>query len=90
MNDYSTWLQRFMTETCILLFFSILASKSQQLLITDYAADTNRIQREFLFNDAIASQNLISRRSMKEGKFKLFKQKRQNKKDKLIYLSLCF
>jgi hypothetical protein len=44
-----------MTEICILLFFSNLASKLIQLLITAYTVNTNRIQREFDSNVAIAT-----------------------------------
>jgi hypothetical protein len=76
MSGYSTWLQRFMTETCILLFFSMLASKSQQLLITDYATDTNRIQREFLFNNCIQSQNLFSASKLSRQKTNFPKPRR--------------
>jgi hypothetical protein len=61
-----TVLRCFMAKTCISLFFFASASKSEQSLITAYtvktatcvtcAVKTNRIQREFLLNDAIASQ----------------------------------
>jgi hypothetical protein len=49
-----------MTDSYIFLFFCNLASKFQQLLIIANAADINRIQREFLFNNCIASQNYFS------------------------------
>jgi hypothetical protein len=67
MNRYLTVFQQIfaafcvlMTHSCILLFFHDLASKLRQLLITVNAADTNRFQREFLFNNCIHSQNLSS------------------------------
>jgi uncharacterized protein VirK/YbjX len=43
-------------KTCIFLFFSVSASKFVSLLITTEALSTNRIQREFYSNNAIASQ----------------------------------
>jgi hypothetical protein len=60
LDQDSTAFRHFMTEICILLFFTVLASKSRSLLITANAAHTNRIQRENLFNDAIASQEYFS------------------------------
>jgi hypothetical protein len=56
-------IQRLITKTCIFLFFTVLASKLAQLLITANADNTNRIQRENLFNNCIHSQNKISRLS---------------------------
>jgi hypothetical protein len=66
----STDICGFMTKICILLFYSVsrravtsrrrTASKLRTLLITANASNTNRIQREFLFNDAIASQEFSS------------------------------
>jgi hypothetical protein len=44
-----------MTKICIFLFFSNLASKFSELLIRTICFFTNRIQREFLFNVAIAT-----------------------------------
>jgi hypothetical protein len=46
-------------EICISLFFLVHASKFAPLLITAYAAETNRIQREFLFNVARATRDEI-------------------------------
>jgi hypothetical protein len=45
-----------LAEICTFLFFHISASKFQKLLITAYDVDTNRIQREFDSNVAIATQ----------------------------------
>jgi hypothetical protein len=56
-DKVSTDFCSFITEICILLFFFASNSKITHLLITIYASDTNRIQREFLFNNAIHSQN---------------------------------
>jgi hypothetical protein len=56
----STDLCVLITDLWFLLFFFALASKFQQLLITTYAINTNRIQREFLFNNCIQSQNTMS------------------------------
>jgi hypothetical protein len=53
--QYSVALRCFMAKTCISLFFPVLASKSQSLLIKAYTANTNRIQREFDSNGAIAT-----------------------------------
>jgi hypothetical protein len=49
----------FITKTCILLFFQILASKLNQLLITTETLSTNRFQREFHSNVAIATQEFF-------------------------------
>jgi hypothetical protein len=57
---FSTAFRCFMAKICISLFFLVLASKSPQSLITDYATETNRIQREFDSNVAIATQEFAS------------------------------
>jgi hypothetical protein len=46
----------FIAEICILLFFFASNSKLAQLLIIDNLLETNQIQREFLFNNCIQSQ----------------------------------
>jgi hypothetical protein len=61
-------------KICILLFFRILASKLEQLLITDNATKTNRIQMEFYSNGAIASQELASYSKLFAKLTNLFKQ----------------
>jgi hypothetical protein len=63
----------FITDSCILLFFSKLASKFEQLLITTTTPATNQIQREFLFNNAIHSQNLFSASSYPLQKTNFYK-----------------
>jgi hypothetical protein len=45
----------FAPPICIFLFSRVLASKFQQLLITEYATETNEIQREFYSNVRIAT-----------------------------------
>jgi hypothetical protein len=64
-----------MTKLCIFLFFSKLASKFQQLLIADYASETNRIQREFDSNVARATRAAFlasSHLRQKTNYYKLF------------------
>jgi hypothetical protein len=65
-----------MTEICISLFYFVSYSKSRTLLITGYAAETNRIQREFLFNNGIQSQNFFSSVSQCPLESNLLKPKR--------------
>jgi hypothetical protein len=74
-NAVSTALCVFIAKTCILLFFVVSASKSLSLLITAKAADTNRIQREFLFNNGILSQEYSSASKQSRQKTNFFKQK---------------
>jgi hypothetical protein len=74
-NAVSTALCVLIAKTCILLFFVVSASKSLSLLITANAADTNRIQREFLFNNCILSQEYSSASKQSRQKTNFFKQK---------------
>jgi hypothetical protein len=60
LDQDSTDFRYFIAKIWFLLFFTVSASKSRSLLITANAAHTNRIQRENLFNDAIASQEYFS------------------------------
>jgi hypothetical protein len=64
----------FMTEIWFSLFFHVSNSKLQQLLITANAVNTNRIQREFLFNNCIQSQNLSSASKHPRQKTNFLKQ----------------
>jgi hypothetical protein len=70
----------FAPPTCILLFFLNLASKSHQLLITAYTVYTNRIQREFDSNVAIATFEFLLASKPSRQKTNLFK---------LLALFLC-
>jgi hypothetical protein len=66
-------------DSCISLFFLAFASKKFQLLIAinhPFPENSNRIQREFLFNDAIASQKLFSCLRQCHEKTNLFKRRR--------------
>jgi hypothetical protein len=68
-----------LTKICISLFFLALASKNFRLLIAInylFPENPNRIQREFLFNDAIASQKLFSCLRQCHEKTNLFKRRR--------------
>ena len=56
-SQYPTDFHYFMAKTCILLFFLVSASKSRLLLITTTCTISNEIQREFLFNVAIATRD---------------------------------
>jgi hypothetical protein len=69
-------------EICILLFFLASNSKFKQLLITHNEISsnlqrrfTNQIQREFLFNNCIQSQNLFSASKCPRKKTNLFKRR---------------
>jgi hypothetical protein len=73
-SSYSTDFRDFMAKTCILLFFSVLASKLRSLLITAYVANTNQIQREFHSNVAIATQEFSPASKQSHKKTNLFKQ----------------
>jgi hypothetical protein len=67
--------QRFMTKLCFFLSFSDFASKIHNLLIvTKYQSSkiTNRIQREFLFNNSILSHNTVPASSPPRQKNKPF------------------
>jgi hypothetical protein len=75
-GTYSTGFRHFITKICILLFVQNLASKSVQLLISNYSLETNRIQREFLFNNGIPSQEFLSASKPPRQKTNLFKQRR--------------
>jgi hypothetical protein len=73
-GTYSTGFRHFITKICILLFVQNLASKSVQLLISNYSLETNRIQREFLFNNGIPSQEFLSASKPPRQKTNFFKQ----------------
>jgi hypothetical protein len=51
---------QFIAKIWFSLFFVAPASKFNQILITTNRRVSNQIQREFLFNNAIASQNFFS------------------------------
>jgi hypothetical protein len=74
INTSSTPFHHFMAKICILLFFLVFASKFRQSLITDNAAITNQMQREFLFNNCIQSQEFFSRLSQHPKKTNFFKR----------------
>jgi hypothetical protein len=61
-------------ETYISLFFHFSASKLARLLITNTAIITNRIQREFLFNNCIQSQEFSSASKHSHQKTNFYKQ----------------
>jgi hypothetical protein len=63
----------FMTEICIFLSLYILASKSQQLLITPNATYTNQFQREFDSNVARATRDAFLASSPPRKKTNIFK-----------------
>jgi hypothetical protein len=54
-SNFSAAFCSFIAKICILLFFTVSASKLVQLLITAYDTHTNRIQREFHSNVRIAT-----------------------------------
>jgi hypothetical protein len=63
VSSFATAFRRFIAEICISLFLWNRASKSHRLLITTTSskiAKSNQIQREFLFNNCIQSQNISS------------------------------
>jgi hypothetical protein len=60
-------------EICILLFFLLSASKSQQLLITDKSTKTNQFQREFDSNVHIATFEILLASKRLASKTNLFK-----------------
>jgi hypothetical protein len=79
-DSFSTVFQQIFTtfcvllaEICISLFFHVSASKLYTLLITDNDVNTNRIQREFLFNNAIASQKALLASNQKPPNSNLLK-----------------
>jgi hypothetical protein len=63
-----------MAKTCILLFFLNLASKLRALLITTETLSTNRIQREFHSNVAIATFEFFLASSHPRQKTNLLKR----------------
>jgi hypothetical protein len=71
----STDFRSVIAKICILLSFSVLASKLTQLLITTETERTNRIQREFLFNNGIQSQKFLSASKHPRQKTNLYKQR---------------
>jgi hypothetical protein len=75
-NMFSTCLQHLFAFYSRSLLIFVSASKLQQLLIGMNAQifkNSNRIQREFSFNDAIASQNLFPASSHPRQKTNLLK-----------------
>jgi hypothetical protein len=84
MNDFSAAFCGFIAKTCILLFFSVLASKLRSLLIMNAMSETqnsNEIQREFDSNVRIATFGISPAPKRPRQKTNFFKQK---------LLSLCF
>jgi hypothetical protein len=71
-SNYSIAFYYFMTDLCISLFSSIAGSKFRSLLITDNVFKSNRIQREFLFYEAIHSHSLVPASSHPRQKNKPF------------------
>jgi hypothetical protein len=69
-----TIFQRFMADLWFSLFFHVSASKLCALLITGNALGTNQIQREFLFNNGIHSQNDSSASKPPRQKTNFFKR----------------
>jgi hypothetical protein len=69
-----TIFQRFMADLWFSLFFHVSASKFIKTLIVNYASETNGMQREFLFNNGIHSQNDSSASSHPRQKTNLFKR----------------
>ena len=80
IDTASTDFRIFMAKICILLFFLVSASKLAQLLIKDYTAETNQIQREFLFNNGILShRGVLSLRAAEKPCFSLKPSAPKNK-----------
>jgi hypothetical protein len=77
-NNFSAASCSFIAKIWFLLSFSVPASKFPSLLITDKTSisrNTNRIQREFLFYEAILSHSLLAASSHQRQKNKPFQTK---------------
>jgi hypothetical protein len=70
LDTFSTRFQHLFADFRLFLLFFVFTLKIGFSL---RVAETNRIQREFLFNDAIQSQNLVPASSHPRQKTNLFK-----------------
>jgi hypothetical protein len=74
-NNFSPPFRHLIAEIWFSLSFSAIASKFSQLLITTAIRISNQFQREFLVNDAIASQEFSSASKHPLQKTNLLKRK---------------